>query len=134
MIVKSASAQRNQFTAGRDFHARNIANDAIASLARSGAPAQVEKRAPGANDTTGGRNGQTLLSVLTPRERQVLNLLVAGKMSKQIAGDLGLSTRTVELYRSRIMRKMNASNLAKLVCLLVCPDCASRFAIAPDGL
>jgi FixJ family two-component response regulator len=52
---------------------------------------------------------------LTPREGEVLELLIAGKSNKVMAGDLGLSQRTVEIHRSRIMEKMAARSLAQLV-------------------
>ena len=55
------------------------------------------------------------LGTLTPREREVLDLVVHGKANKVIAGDLKLSQRTVEIHRARVMEKMQASSLAHLV-------------------
>ena len=55
------------------------------------------------------------LETLTPREREVLDLVVHGKANKVIAGDLKLSQRTVEIHRARVMEKMQASSLAHLV-------------------
>jgi RNA polymerase sigma factor (sigma-70 family) len=55
------------------------------------------------------------LETLTPREREVLDLVVHGKANKVIAGDLKLSQRTVEIHRARVMEKMRASSLAHLV-------------------
>lgn len=52
---------------------------------------------------------------LTPREREVLDGLIAGGGNKAIAGQLGISPRTVELHRGQIMAKMNAGNLAELL-------------------
>jgi FixJ family two-component response regulator len=52
---------------------------------------------------------------LSPRERQVMMLVVAGKMNKQVAGDLGLSLVTVKVHRGRAMRKMRARTFAELV-------------------
>jgi RNA polymerase sigma factor (sigma-70 family) len=52
---------------------------------------------------------------LTPRERQVLDLVVNGKSNKVIGIDLGISERTVELHRSRIMKKLEARSMAALM-------------------
>jgi len=55
------------------------------------------------------------LSALTPREREVLVLVVEGRPNKVVATRLGLSTRTVEVHRARVMEKMQARSLAELV-------------------
>jgi two-component system response regulator FixJ len=55
------------------------------------------------------------LAVLSPRERDVLAGLVAGRANKQIAFDLGISPRTVEIYRANLMDKMQAGSLSDLV-------------------
>lgn len=52
---------------------------------------------------------------LTPREREILTLVVTGRPSKQIAAQVGLSEMTVKVHRSHIMRKMRASSLVDLV-------------------
>lgn len=52
---------------------------------------------------------------LTPREGEVMRMVVAGKANKVIASDLSLSQRTVEIHRSRVMEKMRADSLAHLV-------------------
>jgi len=56
---------------------------------------------------------------LTQRERQVMDRVAAGMSNKQIAEDLGLSPKTIEVYRARVMHKMEADNLASLVRMLV---------------
>ena len=56
---------------------------------------------------------------LTPREKQVAELLLAGKRSKQIAAALGVSRRTVEVYRSRLLEKMQVESATALVVTLL---------------
>jgi FixJ family two-component response regulator len=53
--------------------------------------------------------------MLTARERQVLLLVIAGRLNKQIAGELGVSEMTVKMHRRQVMRKMQATGLAQLV-------------------
>jgi FixJ family two-component response regulator len=55
------------------------------------------------------------LNSLTPRERQVLSGVVAGRLNKQIAADLGTVEKTVKVHRARVMQKMGARTLADLV-------------------
>ncbi len=64
------------------------------------------------------------LATLTPREREVLDRLVAGPPNKTIAYDLGTSPRTVEVQRARVMEKMGARSLPELV----------RMSIVLEGL
>lgn len=55
------------------------------------------------------------IETLTPRERQVLSHVVAGRMNKQIAGDLGTVVKTIKVHRARVMHKMQARSVAQLV-------------------
>jgi RNA polymerase sigma factor (sigma-70 family) len=52
---------------------------------------------------------------LTPREHEVMRLVVAGLLNKQIAAELGISEKTVNVHRSQVMQKMRADSLAELV-------------------
>jgi two-component system response regulator FixJ len=58
---------------------------------------------------------ESKLKALSKRERDVLGGLVAGQANKQIAFDLGISPRTVEIYRANLMNKMQAGSLSDLV-------------------
>ena len=60
---------------------------------------------------------RTLVTSLTRRERQVFDLIVRGKINKQIAYELGTSERTVKAHRHQVMEKMQVSSLAELVSL-----------------
>jgi two-component system response regulator FixJ len=56
---------------------------------------------------------------LTPREREVLDLVILGKPNKVMAADLGVSQRTIEIHRARVMEKMQARSLAQLVRMMM---------------
>jgi FixJ family two-component response regulator len=63
------------------------------------------------------RRGEVLrrMGLLTQREREVLDLVVAGRANKEIAATLHLSPKTVEVHRAHVMDKMQASSVAELV-------------------
>jgi two-component system, LuxR family, response regulator FixJ len=65
------------------------------------------------------RQAEERLSKLSPGEREVLNLILEGKMNKEIAADLGLSTRTIEDRRAKLMKKMDAQCVVELVQLVM---------------
>ena len=66
------------------------------------------------------------LATLTPRERQVFELVIRGKLNKQIAHTLGATERTIKAHRHMVMEKMQAQSLAELVSL------AERVGILSD--
>jgi two-component system response regulator FixJ len=78
----------------------------------------------------------TRVASLTPREREVLTLVVAGSPNKTIAYDLGASPRTIEVHRARVMEKMGARNLAELVRMMIAAppgDAVPLDGVAPPG-
>jgi FixJ family two-component response regulator len=70
---------------------------------------------------------QERLACLTPREREVVGHVIAGKRNKQIAADLGTGEQTIKVHRGRLMRKLGVGSLAELVRL------AERLGIRPAG-
>ena len=79
------------------------------------------------------REMETRLASLTERERQVLDLLAAGRPNKVIAYELDISPRTVEIHRARVMEKMGARNLAELVRMVVEADVGGEALSGSDG-
>ena len=90
----------------KPFAAEIILNSAATALARLAEPGD---RDPLAETAT------AKLALLTPREREVLQGLLAGLPNKSIAYDLAISPRTVEIHRARVMDKMGARSLSELV-------------------
>ena len=67
------------------------------------------------NQARARRDQQAVLSRLTAREQQVLERIVAGRLNKQIAGDLNISIKTVEAHRANIMEKLEVTTVADLM-------------------
>lgn len=98
-----------------DFLEKPFNDEQLISLIRRAAGSEASR--PGTATATafdsppsGGR-----LQALTAREREVLALVVAGRLNKSIADDLGISIKTVEAHRARVMEKMQAKSLAELI-------------------
>jgi len=81
------------------------------------------------SQTALAEKAKSRIESLTAREREVLNLLVAGQPNKIIAFDLGISPRTVEIHRANLMEKMQARSLSELVRLAI----ASEIQAKPRG-
>jgi two-component system, LuxR family, response regulator FixJ len=79
----------------------------------------LEKQGRQAASSSEAGEVRTRLASLTPREKQVLDGLLAGHPNKTIAYDLGLSPRTVEVHRANVMTKMAASSLPELVRMVI---------------
>jgi len=63
-------------------------------------------------------DARRLLDLLTPRELEVMQLVVAGMLNKQIAGELGAAEKTVKVHRGRVMHKLGVTSVAELVGLV----------------
>jgi len=106
------AAARNALKAGAlDFIEKPVDNDRLAELvgaamAKDAAQAQRQAQA----EQLAGR-----LQRLTPREREVMDRVVAGRHNREIAADLGISPRTVEVYKARLMDKLDVRRVADLV-------------------
>ena len=68
---------------------------------------------------------RTCYASLSPREREVMRLVVSGLLNKQVAAELGISEITVKAHRGQAMRKMNAASFADLVTM------AARLGVRP---
>jgi two-component system, LuxR family, response regulator FixJ len=90
----------------KPFTAEAILNSAAVALSRLALPGEQDQLVA----TAAAR-----LDQLTPRERDVLQGLLAGLPNKSIAYDLSISPRTVEIHRARVMDKMGARNLSELI-------------------
>jgi FixJ family two-component response regulator len=85
---------------------------------RALAQVRADAPAPGANRS----EIETRVATLTPREREVMLLIAEGRPNKVVATRLGLSTRTVEVHRAKVMEKMSARSLAELVRMAIACD------------
>ena len=66
-------------------------------------------------DSESGQRFAALLATLTPREREVMEMIVAGRHNRDIAEEMGISTRTVEVHKARVMQKLKVDSIAQLV-------------------
>ena len=94
-----------------DFLEKPFDDEVLLSAIRSA----LAERATDAERQAGRAAIHDKLAALSTRERQVLEGLVAGHPNKTIAFDLGISPRTVEIYRANVMTKMEAASLSDLV-------------------
>jgi RNA polymerase sigma factor (sigma-70 family) len=94
-----------------DYLEKPVDPDALLETVRAAMRADVSQRE---KLDRADQNSQRLRN-LTPREREVLELVVQGQQYRQIAAALGISPRTVEVHRARLMEKLGARNISELV-------------------
>lgn len=107
-----AASARNALKAGAlDFIEKPIDDSVLLSVLEN-ATEQAE-----ATEATVARQAETdrRLARLTPRERQVLALVVDGRHNREVAQELGISPRTVEVYKARLMDKLDVERLPDLI-------------------
>jgi len=104
-------AVRAMKTGAFDFLAKPFPEQQLIDLVNRAIAADAERR----SETRERQSFQVRLNRRTPRERQVLELVVAGKKNRLIADELSITKRTVELHRVQCMKKMRVDSLAELV-------------------
>ena len=104
-----------------DFIEKPFKDEALLALIEKAAAARATARVKeAARQDTAAR-----LATLTQREREIMDRVIAGRRNKAIAQELGISVKTVEIHRSRVMEKMGADSLAALVQMAAPPGGAS---------
>ena len=94
-----------------DFIEKPFDDDALLGAIR----AALGARSASPGESTARKEAEARLADLSPRERDVLQGLVAGKINKVIAHDLSISPRTVEVYRANLMAKTGARSMSELM-------------------
>jgi FixJ family two-component response regulator len=94
-----------------DFIQKPFKEDELVSLVER----MLDQARESFSDSLTAANRDALMAKLTTREAQVLERIVAGRLNKQIADDLGISIKTVEAHRANIMEKLNANTVADLL-------------------
>lgn len=110
-----AMAVRAMKAGAFDFIEKPFEGSALLSRVRRALEREAETRVHAQRAEEARRR----LATLTPREREVMDLVVDGLLNKQVAGELGISMKTVENHRARVMEKMGVVSLADLVRLSI---------------
>lgn len=94
-----------------DFFAKPVHGESLLKSVRHAINVDLERRGRALQRAT----AKARLALLTPRERQVLDCVAAGKPNKETGRELNISHKTVELHRSRVMAKLRAESLVQLI-------------------
>ncbi|GAA5073937.1 response regulator transcription factor [Lysobacter panacisoli] len=106
-----ASSVRAMKAGAIDFLTKPVDVDALLEAVRRGLDMDAKAR----EQLLEERRAQALLTTLSPREYEVLPHVLAGRLNKQIASDLGIAEKTVKAHRARIMQKLGMHSVAELV-------------------
>jgi FixJ family two-component response regulator len=94
-----------------DFLEKPVSDHVLLAAVRRGLDQDRERRARESDRSA----LQTRFETLTPRERDVFDLIVTGLLNKQVGAELGTAEKTVKVHRARVMKKMQAGSIAELV-------------------
>lgn len=103
-----------------EFLEKPVAGEALVTHVKRAFRLDAERR----REETAHKDLQERYATLTAREREVFPLIAAGRSNKDVARILGISYRTVELHRARIMRKLDASTLVELAAMARACGCS----------
>jgi FixJ family two-component response regulator len=106
-----------------DFLRKPFRSDELLQCVQSALIRSAEQRRRSADKNEARR----LLDLLTPREFEVMQLVIRGMLNKQIGGELGMAEKTVKVHRGRVMQKLGLTSVAELVRLV------QRAGVAPAG-
>jgi FixJ family two-component response regulator len=109
-----------------DFVEKPFKNDVLLERVKDGLKRDIEERAKNRQIA----EAASRIASLTQREREVMDLLIQGKRNKTIASELGISNRTVEAHRAKIMEKMQAHSISDIMRLTYA---ASEGSVSPQS-